>query len=124
MSTSANNWILIDMPLLMGRSVVIRNDNGELVPDPTWHEQVTALYRSLISFLISEGLIESSVRLPDEIARVILRENDLTEVGLEFWRTGVVSNWLGSFDRSPHKSVTNFKQMERALSKVRRQFGE
>jgi hypothetical protein len=108
----------VNMPLIMGRRVLIRDEHGQMVPDPKWHADVKTLYASLVDYLVQKKLIDPSVQVAEDIASVVLREGDLTDSGRVFWHTGVVAKWLGSFDRSPHKDVRDYTQLERVLAKI------
>lgn len=118
-SNSKENRTLLNVPFILTTRVLIQNQHGQMVPDATWHDRVRILYRSLIDYMLNQNLIHPSVQLPDDISSVVLRTNDLTEVGLEFWKSGAVDRWLGSFDRSPNKSVTNYTQLERSFARIR-----
>lgn len=108
----------MNMPLIMGRRVLVSDEQGQMVPDLTWHDNVLTLYASLIGFLRQKKLIDPSANIAEDVASIVLREGDLTAIGRAFWSTGVVGKWLGSFDRSPGKDVRDHKQLERALAKI------
>jgi hypothetical protein len=118
-SNSQNNWVLVDMPLVMARRVLVQDEHGQMVPDRSWHERAKMRYRSLFDFLLRNELINHPAHFSEDIDRVVFRENDLTAIGLEFWKTGAAAKWLGSFDTKPDKDVNDHKQLERVLSKLR-----
>ena len=111
--------VLINMPLVLTRSVLVQNALGEMVPDSTWHERMRLLFASLYSFMRTERLVREKVGIDTPIDALVIDEDELTQDGLRLWRSGAIDRWLGSFDRSPGKSVSDHKQLLTALKRVR-----
>lgn len=110
--------ILINMMTLLGRNVLIKEDDGSFREDCSWHEHTKRVYDSLFRYLHARSLLSSDLDLTN-LEAIVLTEADLTSAGLSLWKSGAVYRWLGSFDRSPTKELTNYDILDVALGKAR-----
>ena len=116
---TATNPIVFNIPLMMSRVVKVRTDAGEWIPDQNWHDSVRETFFGLLQFFASRNLlIAPSDVLSKDFSQLVLHASDLTDDGIALVRTGVVNRWLGSFDRNPTKSKTNYTILDKALQKV------
>ena len=110
--------VLVNMPLIMSRRVLVQQEDGSMAPDFSWHQSVRAMYLSLYAYLQERGLLDSQHQRVDDFNSLVLRESDFSSIGLIFWRSGAVSRWLGSFDRSPGKKLDNYQILDKALRQI------
>jgi hypothetical protein len=116
---SQQDSLVFDVPLTMSRSVVLKTETGAWVPDPHWHQNVRATLHALLGFLISRQLLVNPASvLAQDFDQLVLRQSDLNEAGIALHRSGAIYRWLGSFDRSPNKSKTNYTMLDKALAKL------
>jgi hypothetical protein len=125
MASSQTDVTIINMPLLLGRRVLVRNFSGEMVPDRTWHESIKRYYAGLYQFLREEGLLAPHVADNEEpLEELVMKMSDLNSNGQRLWRSGAVNRWLGSFDRMPKRSESDFRILKTALRRITAKGGD
>ena len=119
MTSSQTDSTIINMPVMLGRRVLVQSSSGEMVLDRTWHESVKRYYAGLYQFLREEGLLVPRVGdIGKPLEELVLKMSDLSLKGQDLWRSGAVNRWLASFDLLPHKSASDFRILKSALQRM------
>lgn len=117
--TQAKDLKVLNVPAILDRNVWVENTDGQLVADRTWYERTRGRFDSLYQFHLQQKLVtEKFLRSAPPLDSLLLHRSDLTPSGWALWQSGAVDRWLNSFDRSPNKSLTNYKILEVSLAKI------
>lgn len=116
-----NNFVVYNMPGILA-CIVTKPDPSNpanRIRDYEWHETTRRQMAALFHFFEDNGLLLSSVVLPD-VAEVVLRFDDFSELGKKFIMSQAPDRWLGSFDRpGSKKRDDDVTYLQKQLAKLK-----
>lgn len=116
------NYTVIDIPFALTRKVYILEDDGEeskLVEDSEWHGRCLKRDQALFEFFLSNKLLTEREEPWPDIRSLVVWLLDFTPEGQRFVESGATNRWLASFDRTPGKSPSDTRLLERRLREMR-----
>jgi hypothetical protein len=119
---TVNDYKVIDMPALLGRSVVIQDptNKDKWVRDNSWYKQVRAIYACLYDFLLSNKLITETIE-DNSLDNLTVRLSSFTKTGQILVKSEAIDKWISSFDRpNSKKNYCDIKYLQNALTEIYR----
>jgi hypothetical protein len=118
----ANDFVVYNMPGILSRRATKLDplNPSKWIPDEDWEGSVRIEFSALFDFYVRQGLLTRPAPLP-EVAKVVLRMSDFSDLGQRFIKTEAPDKWLAASDRpGSKKDPTDVAYLEERLANLKR----